>query len=119
MIGSKFTYLKEAKVMNNNARLVLALVIVGSLAGSVMACTSSPTSESTGEYVDDSVISNKLRGQLVGDKDLNVFKIDVETYKGVVQLSGFVDTLEAKNRAGKVASGVTGVRQVSNNLIVK
>jgi len=84
-----------------------------------LACTSSSTSESTGEYVDDAVISNKLRGQLVGDKDLNVFKIDVETYKGVVQLSGFVDTPAAKTRAGTVASGVAGVTQVSNNLIVK
>ena len=49
------------------------------------ACTGSRTSESTGEYVDDSVISNKVRGQLLGDKDLNITQIDIETYKGVVQ----------------------------------
>ena len=58
---------------------------VGFLAGSTAACTSWRTSESTGEYVDDSVISNKVRGQLLGDKDLNITQIDIETYKGVVQ----------------------------------
>lgn len=83
------------------------------------ACTGSRTSESTGEYVDDSVISNKVRGQLLGDKDLNITQIDVETYKGVVQLSGFVDSAEIKNRAGRVAASVGGVTQVRNNLVVK
>ena len=106
--------------MFNKARLVLTLIFVGFLAGSTAACTSSRTSESTtGEYVDDSVISNKVRGQLLGDKDLNITQIDIETYKGVVQLSGFVDTQEAKNRAGTVAASVSGVRQVRNNLVVK
>ena len=103
----------------NKARLVLTLILVGFLAGSMAACTSSRTSESTGEYVDNSVISNKVRGQLLGDKDLNITQIDIETYKGVVQLSGFVDTPEAKNRAGTVAASVSGVKQVRNNLIVK
>lgn len=105
--------------MFNKARLVLTLILVGFLAGSMAACTSSRTSESTGEYVDDSVISNKVRGQLLGDKDLNITQIDIETYKGVVQLSGFVDTPEAKNRAGTVAASVSGVKQVRNNIIVK
>ena len=103
----------------NKARLVLTLILVGFLAGSMAACTSSRTSESTGEYVDDSVISNKVRGQLLGDKDLNITQIDIETYKGVVQLSGFVDTPEAKNRAGTVAASVSGVKQVRNNIVVK
>jgi hyperosmotically inducible protein len=103
----------------NKAGLILALILVGSLAGSMAACTSSRTSESTGEYVDDSVISNKVRAQLLDDKDLNITQIDVKTYKGVVQLSGFVATQAAKNRAGKVAASVSGVEQVRNNLIVK
>jgi osmotically-inducible protein OsmY len=103
----------------NKARLVLTLIFVGFLAGSKADCTSSRTSESTSEYVDDSVISNKVRGQLLGDKDLNITQIDIETHKGVVQLSGFVDTQEAKNRAGSVAASVSGVRQVRNNLVVK
>ncbi len=99
--------------------LVTALTLGGLLAGSITACTSSRTSESTGEYIDDSVISNKVRGEIVGDKDLSIFQIDVEAYKGVVQLSGFVNSQAAKNRAGTVAAGVKGVKQVRNNLIVK
>jgi osmotically-inducible protein OsmY len=99
--------------------LVTALTLGGLLAGSITACTSSRTSESTGEYIDDSVISNKVRGEIVGDKDLSIFQIDVEAYKGVVQLSGFVNSQAAKNRAGTVAAGVKGVKQVRNNLVVK
>jgi osmotically-inducible protein OsmY len=102
----------------NKARLILSLILVGLLAGSITACAGSRTSESTGEYVDDSDISNKVRGELVGDKDLN-FQIDVETYKGVVQLSGFVNSAEIKNRAASVAASVDGVKQVRNNLVVK
>ncbi|MDG4603609.1 MAG: BON domain-containing protein [Defluviicoccus sp.] len=64
-------------------------------------------------------MSNKVRGQLLSDKDLNITQIDVETYKGVVQLSGFVDNAEIKNRAGRVAASVGGVTKVRNNLIVK
>lgn len=103
----------------NPPRFARALVVVALLAGATSACTSSSTSESTGEYIDDSVISNKVRAQLIGDKDLNLFKIDVATYKGIVQLSGFVNTPEAKTRAGTVASGVAGVSQVRNDLVVK
>jgi osmotically-inducible protein OsmY len=83
------------------------------------ACAGSSTSESTGEYVDDSVISNKVRADIVGDKALSLFQIDVETFKGTVQLSGFVDTAATKARAGEVAAGVRGVKRVQNNLIVK
>jgi osmotically-inducible protein OsmY len=103
----------------NKARLVLTLTLVGFLAASGAACSSTKTSESTGEYVDDSVISNKVRAQIVGDKDLSLFQIDVGTYKGVVQLSGFVNSPAAKTRAGQVASGVSGVTQVRNDLVVK
>ncbi len=103
----------------NKARLVVTLVFVGFLAGSMAACAGSSTSESTGEYVDDSVVSNKVRADIIGDKALSLFQIDVETYKGVVQLSGFVDTAATKARAGAVAAAVEGVKQVKNNLIVK
>lgn len=99
--------------------LMGALVLVGILAGPMVGCTSTPTSESTGEYIDDATISTKVRAQLIGDKDLNVFKIDVTTFKGVVQLSGFVNTASIKARAGTVAAGVQGVKAVSNNLVIK
>jgi osmotically-inducible protein OsmY len=103
----------------NKTRLFLNLTIVGLLAGSMAACSSMGAQETTGQYVDDSVISNTVRAQLLGDKDLNLTQIDVETFQGVVQLSGFVDTSSAKTRAGQVAGSVSGVKQVRNNLIVK
>jgi osmotically-inducible protein OsmY len=103
----------------NKTRLILRLILVGFLAGSVTACAGSRTSESTGEYVDDSVISNKVRAQLVGDKDLNLFQIDVTTFKGEVQLSGFVNSADKKARASEVARSVNGVKAVHNNLVIK
>ena len=99
--------------------LMAALVLAGLLAGPMAACSSTSTRESTGEYIDDAAVSNKVRAQFIGDKDLNIFQIDVTTYKGVVQLSGFVNSASIKARAGTVAAGVEGVKEVHNNLIVK
>jgi len=84
-----------------------------------VACASSPKQESTGEFVDDSVITTKVKSLLVADDFLKSFKISVETRKGVVQLSGFVDSQNAVNKAGQIAKGVGGVRAVKNDLIVK
>jgi hyperosmotically inducible periplasmic protein len=96
-------------------RLVVALV-----AGmSVAACASSGTTESTGEYVDDTVITSKVKTALLGDSGLKSFDIGVETYKDVVQLSGFVNSSQVKARAGEIAAGVPGVKSVRNNLVVK
>ncbi|GAB6051728.1 BON domain-containing protein [Magnetospira thiophila] len=106
----------------NNIRLIRTVAVASMLAFvslSVGACTSTETSESSGEYLDDSVVSTKVRSAIVGDKNLSIFKIDVETYKGIVQLSGFVDTERARSHASTVAAGVTGVKQVRNDLIVK
>jgi osmotically-inducible protein OsmY len=100
-------------------RILFALLIAGFLAGPLVSCAGTRTTESTGEYVDDSAISNKVRAQLIGDKDLNMFKIDVTTFKGEVQLSGFVDNAAAKARATQVAQSVEGVKMVHNNLVVK
>ena len=101
------------------SQLMASLVVVGLLAAPVTGCSSTSTRESTGEYVDDAAISTKVRAELIGDKDLNVFQIDVTTFKGVVQLSGFVNSASAKARAGSVAESVPGVKEVHNNLIVK
>jgi len=98
---------------------IVALVVAGLLVGPISGCASTSTSESTGQYIDDSTISNKVRAELISDKDLNIFKIDVTTYKGVVQLSGFVNSDAIKARATRVASSVDGVRRVQNNLIIK
>ena len=83
------------------------------------ACASSPKQESTGDYVDDSVITTKIKSQLAADDFLKSFEISVETRKGVVQLSGWVRTQDAVNRAGQIARNVGGVKAVKNNLTVK
>lgn len=100
-------------------RILSAVLIAGFIAGPLVACAGSRTSESTGEYVDSSVLSNKVRAKLAGDKDLNMFQIDVTTFKDEVQLSGFVDNAAAKARATQVVSSVEGVKMVHNNLVVK
>jgi len=84
-----------------------------------LGCSSTRTHESTGEYVDDSAITAKVKAAILEDPALKTLQISVKTYKGVVQLSGFVDSKDMVDRAGKVASQVSGVREVKNDLIVK
>jgi osmotically-inducible protein OsmY len=83
------------------------------------ACASTRTRESTGEYVDDSVITTKVKSLLANDDFFKSFQISVETYKGTVQLSGFVDSQQAVNKAAEIVRSVQGVKSVKNNLIVK
>lgn len=80
------------------------------------ACAGTRTKESTGEYVDDSVITSKVKAALIADPVTKARQIDVETFKGTVQLSGFVATAQEKEKAGEIARGVKGVVQVKNNL---
>jgi len=85
----------------------------------LVACASTSKQEGAGEYVDDSVITTKVKSLLANDDFLKSFEITVETYKGTVQLSGFVDSQKAIDKAGEIASGVKGVKSVKNNLNVK
>jgi osmotically-inducible protein OsmY len=85
----------------------------------VAACAETGTSESTGGYVDDTVITTKVKAAIAQDPTLSALEIKVHTYKGVVQLSGWVDTSAAVERAAKLASEITGVKEVDNSLIVK
>ena len=84
-----------------------------------MACDSTSKQEGAGEFVDDSVITTKVKALLAEDDFLKSFQISVETYKGTVQLSGFVDSQKAVDKAGEIARGVKGVKSVKNNLNVK
>ena len=103
------------------SKLTTLLAVAGLLSVSVLAggCASTSTSTSTGEYVDDAVVTTKVKSALLGKDDVKSFDISVETLLGVVQLSGFVDTALQKSTAGKAASEVKGVKEVKNNLIVK
>ena len=89
------------------------------LIASFMGCASTPTHESTGAYIDDSAITTKVKAAILTDSDLKVLQINVETFKGVVQLSGFVDSAQSVNKAEEVARAIHGVVEVKNNLFVK
>jgi osmotically-inducible protein OsmY len=104
--------------MKRRNTFVRGLVLLVLLA-TVVACASTPQQSSTGEYIDDSVITTKVKSLLAGDDFLNSFQISVETFKGIVQLSGFVNSQQAAEKAGQIARSVTGVRDVKNNLSVK
>jgi|SRR5450830_520962 len=92
----------------------LALMMV-----SLVGCASSPGKEGTGEYVDDSVITTKVKTAIFQEPNLKSAEINVETYKGIVQLSGFVNSATSSARAGELASGVKGVKSVKNDLRLK
>ena len=87
-------------------------------AAALVSCAGTPTHESTGETVDDSAITAKVKTELVKDHDTKAREIGVNTYRGVVQLSGFVDTDAERQQAEKDASQVAGVRSVQNDLKV-
>ena len=79
-------------------------------------CASTPKEEGTGEYVDDSVITNKVKAQLLQEPDLKSLEVNVETFKGIVQLSGFVDTHVNIEKAVKIARETHGVKSVKNSM---
>ena len=84
-----------------------------------LGCASTRTQEGTGEYVDDSVITTKVKSAIFNEPGLKSSEINVETFKGTVQLSGFVSSREDINDAVKVASAVGGVKSVKNEMQLK
>ncbi|HXM84145.1 MAG TPA: BON domain-containing protein [Burkholderiales bacterium] len=84
-----------------------------------IGCASTSTQESTGEYFDDTTITAKVKTAIFNEPSLKVAQIKVETYKAVVQLSGFVDSIADINTAGSVARSVRGVVSVKNDIRLK
>jgi osmotically-inducible protein OsmY len=99
--------------------IVIRFLVLLMLITIFAACASTPKQEGTGDYVDDTVITTKIKTQLATDDFLKSFQISVESRKGIVQLSGFVDSHKASDKAGQIARGVEGVRSVDNALVVK
>ena len=93
---------------------ILAVTLV-----SVVGCASTSKQEGTGEYIDDSVITAKVKAALIEDPVTKAYQINVETYKGVVQLSGFVNSHDEASRAVQLASAVKGVTSVKNDMRLK
>jgi osmotically-inducible protein OsmY len=85
----------------------------------VSACAGTPKKESTGEYMDDSLITTKVKTAILNEPSLKVNQITVETFKGVVQLSGFVDSAAAGTKAAELARSVNGVTSVKNDTRVR
>jgi osmotically-inducible protein OsmY len=99
--------------------MVLMAVLALCIAFTTVACSSTRTQESTGEYIDDSVITAKVKAAIIKDDDLKSSEINVETFKGVVQLSGFVSSQSHINKAVSIARDVSGVTSVKNDMRVK
>lgn len=98
-------------------KIATALFAVSLLA--TAGCASTATHEGTGEYVDDSVITTKVKASIFNEPTLKSTEINVETYKGTVQLSGFVSQPADIAKAAEVARGVKGVTAVKNDIRVK
>jgi len=84
-----------------------------------LGCAATRTHEGTGEYVDDSVITTKVKAAIFNEPGLKVSEVQVETFKGVVQLSGFVSSRADIKGAVRVASAVNGVKSVTNDMQLK
>jgi hyperosmotically inducible periplasmic protein len=103
--------------MQKSKGFVSAVMLVVTMA--MVACASTRTQKSAGEQVDDSVTTGRVKAALIADPVTKAHQIDVETFKGTVQLNGFVDSSASKERAAEVAKTTEGVKSVHNNLTVK
>lgn len=103
--------------MNISKRL--ATILFSFLLVAMAGCASTSKSEGTGEYIDDTVITTKVKAEIFNEPSLKSRELNVETFKGTVQLSGFVSSQADINKAVEVARSVKGVKSVKNDMKVK
>jgi len=103
------------------SRIALAVVLATAVGGTLVTtgCASTATQSSAGEVVDDSLITTKVKAAFVEDKQVSAMNINVETFKGTVQLSGFANNATEMNRAAEIARSVKGVKAVKNDIRLK
>ena len=101
------------------SRSRFALLLAGTALCIATACASTPTQKSAGEQIDDTVLTAQVKAALIGDPVTKARSIDVEVFKGRVQLNGFVDSAAERSQAATVAGRVAGVSAVDNNLKLK
>jgi hyperosmotically inducible periplasmic protein len=111
----KNTSVTKALKLSASIVCVSALAIAGGITG----CAGDRYTQSTGERIDDKGDSTRVRAALSEDTQYKYDDVKVQTFKGVVQLSGFVNSRDQKNRAGDLAKKVHGVKEVENNITVK
>ncbi len=97
----------------------LAAALAATCVAVLSACAPTPTKEGTGEYIDDSVITSKVKAAFAADPEVKATEVKVETFKGEVQLSGFVNSRESAQRAVELARQVKGVKGVKNDTVIK
>ena len=100
-------------------RQISRFLAAAAVALGLAACASSPQKEGTGEYFDDTVLTTKVKAVLLNDPTVSGLAVNVETFKGVVQLSGFVKTAAERARAVELAREVGGVKQVKNDILLR
>ena len=102
------------KLINLFGSFFLVILLV-----SFLGCSSTSKQEGTGEYIDDSVITTKVKAAILNEPSLKSSEINVETFKGVVQLSGFVNSQADINKAVQITRTVKGVKSVTNSMRLK
>lgn len=102
---------------SNKSKFLLSALFSGALL--LSGCASTSTQESTGEFVDDAVITTKVKAKFVEDKTVSALNVNVETFKGTVQLSGFANSMVEADRAVQLARETKGVKSVKNDIRIK
>jgi hyperosmotically inducible protein len=114
-----FFFLTFGESTMNKFSKVLSAAFLSVALVSVVACAPTAKKEGTGQYFDNSVITAKVKAALIEDPLTKALEIKVETFKGEVQLSGFVTSQAAANRAVELARGIAGVKSVKNDMRIK
>jgi BON domain len=100
-------------------RFLTRLFLAFSLTLLLVGCAGNEKQSSAGEYIDDTVLTTRVKTALLNDPDVSGLSVNVESFRGTVQLSGFVKTVAERNRAVQLARGIPGVRQVKNDILIR
>ena len=103
--------------MNLSYRLYF--ILAGLLLAALTACAPTSTRQGTGEYIDDAVITSRVKAAFAADPEVKATEVQVETFKGTVQLSGFIESPESAAKAAQIARAVPGVKEVRNAMVPK
>jgi len=109
--------------MKNKTKIISMALCLGILTtgavGTLTGCAGNQNTRSTGQYIDDKTLGHHVRSALSNNSEYKFDEVNVDVYRGVCQLSGFVDTQAQKDKAGMIAKGVQGVTSVDNNITVR
>ena len=105
--------------MNTSRSVTRVRLLLAALLFALAGCGGTPTRESTGEYFDDTALTAKVKTALLADTEVSGLRVNVETFKGVVQLSGFAKTYAEAQKAGQLARDVKGVKAVRNDIALR